>query len=108
MKLWLSLGVPREKILIGIPTYGRSFTLASGQKGLHAPGLFHQSLSFLVRLSFILVSGPGYPGRYTKTRGFLSYYEVTTVGSFFYLLSIEWFVLRYANMNTRKVGKKYG
>ncbi|CAF1972404.1 unnamed protein product [Rotaria magnacalcarata] len=59
VKLWLSLGVPREKLLIGIPAYGRSFTLASRQKGLHAP-----------------VSGPGYPGRYTKTRGFLSYYEI--------------------------------
>ncbi len=40
VKLWLSLGVPREKLLIGIPAYGRTFTLASGQKGLHAPGLF--------------------------------------------------------------------
>ncbi|CAF3689335.1 unnamed protein product [Adineta steineri] len=59
VKLWLSLGVPREKILIGIPAYGRSFTLASAQKGLHAP-----------------VTGAGYPGRYTKTRGFLSYYEI--------------------------------
>ncbi|CAF1206330.1 unnamed protein product [Adineta ricciae] len=59
VKLWLSLGIPREKLLIGIPTYGRSFTLTSSQKGLHAP-----------------TSGPGYPGRYTKTRGFLSYYEV--------------------------------
>ncbi|CAF3471601.1 unnamed protein product, partial [Rotaria sp. Silwood2] len=38
VKLWLSLGVPRQKILIGIPAYGRSFTLASRQKGLHAPG----------------------------------------------------------------------
>ncbi|UJR15986.1 hypothetical protein I4U23_002905 [Adineta vaga] len=59
VKLWLSLGVPREKILIGIPTFGRSFTLTSSQKGLHAP-----------------VNGPGYPGRYTKTRGFLSYFEI--------------------------------
>ena len=38
VKLWLSLGVPREKLIIGIPAYGRSFTLLSGQKGLHAPG----------------------------------------------------------------------
>ncbi|CAF4486412.1 unnamed protein product [Rotaria sp. Silwood1] len=59
VKLWLSLGVPRQKILIGIPAYGRSFTLASRQKGLHAP-----------------VNGPGFPGRYTKTRGFLAYYEI--------------------------------
>ena len=81
--------MPREKILIGIPAYGRSFTLASGQKGLHAPGLFHSMLSSLVQLIFILVTGPGYPGRYTKTRGFLSYYEVKTILPSFSIPSIE-------------------
>ncbi|CAF1022242.1 unnamed protein product [Adineta ricciae] len=63
VKLWLSLGVPRGKIVIGIPAYGRSYTLSSEQKGLHSP-----------------TNGPGYPGQYTKTRGFLSYYEVCEKG----------------------------
>ncbi|CAF0915702.1 unnamed protein product [Rotaria sp. Silwood1] len=63
VKLWLSLGIPRGKIIIGIPAYGRSFTLSSRQTSLHAPA-----------------NGPGYPGRYTKTRGFLSYYEVCEKG----------------------------
>ncbi|UJR30602.1 hypothetical protein I4U23_018127 [Adineta vaga] len=63
VKLWLSLGVSREKLIIGIPAYGRSYTLSTEQKGLHAP-----------------TNGPGYPGQYTKTRGFLSYYEVCEKG----------------------------
>ncbi|CAF1051130.1 unnamed protein product [Didymodactylos carnosus] len=63
VKLWISLGVPRSKIIIGIPAYGRSFTLRNGENGLHAP-----------------VDGPGYPGRYTKTRGFLAYYEICEKG----------------------------
>ncbi|CAF1041420.1 unnamed protein product [Adineta steineri] len=63
VKLWLSLGIPREKLIIGIPAYGRSFSLSTEQKGLHAP-----------------TNGPGHPGRYTKTKGFLSYYEVCEKG----------------------------
>ncbi|CAF0764782.1 unnamed protein product [Didymodactylos carnosus] len=63
VKLWISLGVPRSKIIIGIPAYGRSFSLRNGENGLHAP-----------------INGPGYPGRYTKTRGFLAYYEICEKG----------------------------
>ncbi|CAF4160680.1 unnamed protein product, partial [Rotaria magnacalcarata] len=63
VKLWLSLAIPRNKLIIGIPAYGRSFALSSRQTSLHAPA-----------------NGPGYPGRYTKTRGFLSYYEVCEKG----------------------------
>ena len=74
--MWLSLGVPREKIIIGIPAYGRSYTLLTGQKGFHAPGLLLCSISILIRLLSSIANGPGQPGQYTKTRGFLSYYEV--------------------------------
>ncbi|XP_054569068.1 chitinase-3-like protein 1 [Eptesicus fuscus] len=55
----LRLGVPAEKLLMGIPTFGRSFTLASSQIGVGAP-----------------CSGPGLPGQFTKEDGTLAYYEI--------------------------------
>lgn len=54
MKLWLSLGIPREKIIIGIPAYGRSYTLLTGQKGVHAPGLFVFSIDSPIRFFQLL------------------------------------------------------
>lgn len=55
----LRLGVPAEKLLMGIPTFGRSFTLASANIGVGAPS-----------------SGPGLPSKFTKENGILAYYEV--------------------------------
>ncbi|KAJ6659926.1 hypothetical protein lerEdw1_018382 [Lerista edwardsae] len=59
VKYWLSKGAPAEKIIMGIPVYGRTFTLSSSQTGLNAPA-----------------SGPGTAGPYTREAGFLSYYEI--------------------------------
>ncbi|ELK34988.1 PREDICTED: chitinase-3-like protein 1 [Myotis davidii] len=55
----LRLGVPAKKLLMGIPTFGRSFTLASSKIGVGAP-----------------ISGPGLPGQFTKEGGILAYYEI--------------------------------
>ncbi|XP_016067073.1 PREDICTED: chitinase-3-like protein 1 [Miniopterus natalensis] len=55
----LRLGVPAEKLLMGIPTFGRGFTLASSETGVGAP-----------------CSGPGIPGQFTKEEGILAYYEI--------------------------------
>ncbi|XP_034799908.1 chitinase-3-like protein 1 isoform X3 [Pan paniscus] len=55
----LRLGAPASKLVMGIPTFGRSFTLASSETGVGAP-----------------ISGPGIPGRFTKEAGTLAYYEV--------------------------------
>lgn len=55
----LRLGVPAKKLLMGIPTFGKSFTLASSKSGVGAP-----------------ISGPGLPGKFTKEGGILAYYEV--------------------------------
>uniref|UniRef100_A0A5F4WA68 Chitinase-3-like protein 1 n=1 Tax=Callithrix jacchus TaxID=9483 RepID=A0A5F4WA68_CALJA len=55
----LRLGAPASKLLMGIPTFGKSFTLASSETGVGAP-----------------VSGPGIPGRFTKEAGTLAYYEI--------------------------------
>lgn len=59
MQYWKSKGAPPKKIILGIPAYGRSFTLSTSQNGVKAP-----------------TSGPGTAGIYTKERGFLAYYEV--------------------------------
>lgn len=55
----LRLGAPAGKLVMGIPTYGRTFTLASSETGVGAP-----------------ISGPGTAGRFTKEEGILAYYEV--------------------------------
>ncbi|XP_006834283.1 PREDICTED: chitinase-3-like protein 1 [Chrysochloris asiatica] len=55
----LSLGAPANKLVMGIPTYGRSFTLASSMTGFRAP-----------------TSGPGTEGHFTKEKGMLAYYEI--------------------------------
>lgn len=57
----LRLGAPANKLVMGIPAFGRSFTLASSKTGVGAP-----------------ISGPGLPGQFTKEEGILAYYEVCT------------------------------
>ncbi|KAJ6659856.1 hypothetical protein lerEdw1_018312 [Lerista edwardsae] len=59
MKYWKEKGAPAEKLLMGFPTYGRTFTLSTGATGVGAPA-----------------SGGGAAGRYTKTSGTLAYFEV--------------------------------
>nr|BAS18737.1 chitinase [Eisenia fetida] len=57
---WVSLGAPKEKLLLGTATYGRCFQLTdAGNNGLGAP-----------------IRGPCTAGTYTREAGFLSYYEV--------------------------------
>ena len=58
MKYWRNQGAPVDKLVVGFPTYGRTFrTLAAN--GLGAPA-----------------SGPASAGPYTREAGFWSYYEV--------------------------------
>lgn len=57
---WVSLGAPKSKLVIGVPLYGRSFTLENLTIiGVGAP-----------------IVGGGQPGPYTQEAGVLSYYEV--------------------------------
>lgn len=57
---FIKKGAPAEKIILGIPTYGRSFTLANPQKnGVGATA-----------------SGAGQAGTFTKEPGMLAFYEI--------------------------------
>lgn len=59
-KMWVRLGAPKEKLVIGMPTYGRTFTLSdTSRHGPNSPA-----------------SGGGKAGEYTKESGFLAYYEI--------------------------------
>lgn len=60
LNYWLAQGFPREKLIFGIPAYGRSFTLADPSKtAVGSPA-----------------SGPGLEGQYTREKSFLSLYEI--------------------------------
>ena len=59
-KMWMRLGTPKEKLVIGMPTYGRSFTLTNKR-------------DYVVNSA---AKDGGKAGDYTREAGFLSYYEV--------------------------------
>ncbi|KAK7070518.1 Cht3p [Halocaridina rubra] len=60
MNYWAEKGAPKDKLILGIPFYGRSFTLSSKENT--EPGA--------------RISSGGTAGQYTQERGFLAYYEV--------------------------------
>ncbi|XP_053310229.1 acidic mammalian chitinase-like [Spea bombifrons] len=60
MNYWKENGVPAEKLLIGFPTYGRTFK---------NPNPSNCDVG-------IPVSGPGSSGQYTREAGFWAYYEI--------------------------------
>ncbi|GAB1603148.1 acidic mammalian chitinase-like isoform X1 [Argonauta hians] len=57
---WVQNGMPKEKLMIGLPVYGRGFKLTN--QSCINPGC--------------PASGPNPAGRYTRLAGFLSYYEI--------------------------------
>ncbi|XP_008556588.2 acidic mammalian chitinase-like [Microplitis demolitor] len=60
VKYWLSKGAPKEKLILGVPTYGRAFTLTNPQShGIGAASL-----------------GVGAAGPYTREAGMLGYNEI--------------------------------
>lgn len=60
VRYWLSQGAPADKLILGIPSYGRTFTLANpGNNGVGAPA-----------------TGAGAAGPYTREAGMLGYNEI--------------------------------
>jgi len=60
IKFYLQHGASRDKLVLGIPTYGRSYTLANPDAhGISSPA-----------------TGPGDQGSGTKEDGYLAYYEI--------------------------------
>uniref|UniRef100_A0A3B4GI99 chitinase n=1 Tax=Pundamilia nyererei TaxID=303518 RepID=A0A3B4GI99_9CICH len=70
IKYWRDQGAPVEKLLVGFPTYGRTFTTSTAANGLGAAA-----------------TGPASAGPYTREAGFWSYYEICT---FIQTGSIKW------------------
>lgn len=61
MQLWVNKGAKKCKLLVGVPFYGKTFTLKdSSNHGLGAP-----------------VSKPGAAGPYTGAAGTMAYYEAS-------------------------------
>uniref|UniRef100_A0AAR2JA12 chitinase n=1 Tax=Pygocentrus nattereri TaxID=42514 RepID=A0AAR2JA12_PYGNA len=58
---WISKGAPAERLLLGFPTYGRTFRLTTSATNLGAPA-----------------NGPADAGPYTRDAGFWAYYEICT------------------------------
>ena len=73
VKYYLSRGMPAGKLLLGIPTYGRSWQLAtSSDHGLHAPAV-----------------GKGGPGPDHHFPGVYTYSDVSRLHPLFSVLSVS-------------------
>lgn len=67
MNIWVKNGAPAHKLVLGLPLFARTFQLAhAAQHDLHAPTI-----------------GNGTEGPFTRSAGFLSYFEVRLARSSF-------------------------
>lgn len=60
----LKLGAPKEKLVIGVPFYGRTFVLTEVKEGIQKLGAGAVS---------------GFQGPYTRETGFMGYNEVNNL-----------------------------
>jgi chitinase len=60
VKFWIKKGLPKSKIIVGIPFFGRSFTLQYSNETQEGAA----------------IKGPGREGFYTQNPGYLAYFEI--------------------------------
>ena len=84
IKYWLNNGTPREKIVLGLGTYGRSFTLADSNKNTlgartNGPGLQMRVITVLNSNFQILFLITLKSFKYTSSAGIAAYYEICSL-----------------------------